>query len=377
MALITGAVVAGVAVVALVLWAVLGGLGRGTPTATATTVAPSLNLPGHLVVFDSSSGRLATAAPDGSRFRLLPGPAYPANYATVSPDGQHAVVGGVQVVDIGVAGRERPLLDATGDSTAVPQPWADGGKRLVLMGTGASSMLGGIETVDLDGGSAHKLGGDAGGVAGDPSRDGAVVAVQGGTEVNLGPYTERDTSRVELRWWKDQHQVLATTADLVRATELPKGKPYAVWPLVAPDGQHIVLTVDGLVPNTSAASARHALVIIDRSGTIAATRTSYTSIEPVWTHDSRQVAYLDDGGVTLLQLTGSQVKARTITAQVLGTSCLFSPAGDHLLCDDVQTGDRSIIRLSDDHVDQAHHDPKRVAVAWLSGTAVTPTGSGT
>lgn len=356
---------AGAALVALGVWAIVGAVGRGTPTVAATTAAPSLHLPGELLVLDTSTGRLAAAHPDGSGFRLLPGPAYPANDAAASPNGLQAVVGGVQVVDVG-SERARPLLDPTGKSSAVLQPWADGGTRVVLIATPAGPVEGAIESVDLDGGSRHSLGADAGGAAGDPTRDGAVVAVQGSTEVNLGPYTERDTSRIELRWWQGHHDVLATTTALVKAAGLPTGKPYAVWPVVAPDGQHIALTVDGLVPNSSTASARHALVIVDRAGTVVTTRTSYAFVLPVWSPDSKQVAYPDGSGITRLIIFGSKVAASSVTVPGVGSSCLFSPTGDDLLCDDRQTGDRTIIGLSDGHVDQVHHDPQHVALAWVS-----------
>jgi hypothetical protein len=66
---------------------------------------------------------------------------------------------------------------------------------------------------------------------------------------------------------------------------------------------------------------------------------------------------------------------RTISAQVLGVACLFSAADDYLLCEDPQSGDRSIVRLADGQVDQVHHDPAHRVIAWLS--AAPPAASAT
>jgi hypothetical protein len=288
-------------------------------------------------------------------------------------------VGGTKVVDIGASGvTPRPApLSATGDWLAAPQPWADGGTRVVLTSTGPGD-VGGLESVGPDGGSPHDLGANAGGAAADPTRDGAVVAVEGGTEVNLGPYTQRNTSRVELRWWqgRDRSSVLATTADLVHAAGLPPDQPYAVSPLFSPDGQHLALSLERLVAGGSpAGSAGQALVVTDRSGKVLGSSISYTSLQPVWSHDSKQVAYPTDGGLTLLPVHGTKAEVRTISAQVLGVACLFSAADDYLLCEDPQSGDRSIVRLADGQVDQVHHDPAHRVIAWLS--AAPPAASAT
>lgn len=336
-------------------------------------------------MLDTSTGRLGTSDPDGTAFRPLPGPAFPANFAASTADGRQVVVGGTQVTDVAASGvTPRPApLSASGDWLAATQPWADGNKRVVLTSTGPGQ-VGDLESVDADGGTPHDLGAEAGGAAADPTRDGAVVAVQGGTEVNLGPYVQRDTSRVELRWWKARHRsaVLATTAELARAAGLPAGQPYAVSPLFSPDGRYVALSLERLVAGGSpAGSAGQALVVTDRSGKVLGSSISYTSIQPVWSHDSRQVAYPSDGGLTLLTVKGKTVETRTISAQVLGTACLFSPGDDYLLCDDPQSGDRSIVRLADGHVDQVHHDQKGVAIVWLSDavpdSATTPSGVGT
>lgn len=361
-------------IVGLVVWAVVVGVGRGAPAAAPTTSsAPRLDLPGRLLVLDTTTGRLASAAPDGSDFTLLPGPAYPANDASVSPDGSHAVVGGVQVVDIGSNGPTRPLLNATGNSITVPHPWADKGTRIVLMTTPAGDVVGGVETVELDGRSRHSLGADAGGAAGDPTRDGAIVAVLGDTEVNLGPYTERNTSRVEWRWWKGHTKVLATTRQLLTDAGLPDEGPYVVQPVVSPDGRLVALSIDELTPNANSVTARHALVVMGRSGKVLTTRTSFASIQPVWNDAGTELAFLDEQGVVLVTVTGDRASTKSVPAAVHGpAACLFSPSGDRLLCDDRTTGERSVVGLADGHVAQVPYDVKRVALAWLASVGGGP-----
>lgn len=367
--LLAAGVVGVVVIVALVVWAVAAGLGRGAPAASPTTSAPRLDVAGRLVVLDTATGRLGAERADGSGFTPFPGPAFPANVAVASPDGRRVVVGGTQVVDLdGTGDQVRPHSLSSGDESAFgQQPFADHGSRVVL-GSTAPGDLGGLLTVDLDGGSRHSLGGDAGGASGDPTRDGAVVAVQGGTEVNLGPYTERDTSRVELRAWHQRTSTLATTAQLLKEVGLPGGAPYVVSPTVSPDGRHIALSIDELTANANSVTAKHAVVVTDRSGKVVTSRTSFTAAQPAWSADSTQLAWLDDQGVVLVRLTGAHAETSSVPGQVSGGPCLFSPTGDQLLCDDGTTSERSIVTLGDAQVDQVTYDPHHLAVAWLPAT---------
>jgi hypothetical protein len=364
------------AVVALAAWAIVGAVGGGTPAAAPTSTAPELNLPGRLLVLDTSTGRLGAARPNGSGFAPFAGPAFPASNAVASADGRHVVVGNTQVVDLdaqqGVQVRPTPL--SNGNDFAGLQPFADHDTRVVLL-SAPPSTPGGVWTVDLDGGSRHSLGGDAWAAVGDPVRDGTIVAVQGGTEVNLGDYTERDTSRVELRSWQHRTTVLATTRQLLDDANLPSDRPYTVWPVVSPDGRFVALAVDELTANPNSVTAKHALVVTDRTGKTLMTRTSFTGIHPVWSAGSSELAYVDDQGVVLLDVAAGRVSSRSVSAQALGVTCLFSPAGDYLLCDDPQSGDRGIVRLADGRVDQVHYDSTQLAIAWLS--SVPPTSSAT
>ncbi len=367
-ALIVGGIVAVAAIIGVVGWVIVAGFGRGAPAAAPTTGPPRLALPGRLVVFDTTTGRLGAARPDGSGFAPFAGPAFPANLAVASPDGRHVVVGGTQVVDLGATGATaRPTPLSSGDGAAVPQPFADHGSRVVLGSTSPGNPSG-IVTVDLDGGSRHSLGSDAGNAAGDPTRDGAVVAVQGGTEVNLGPYTERDTSRVELRAWHRPTTTLATMAGLLKDAGLPGGSPYVVSPTVSPDGRFVALSIDELTPNPNSVTATHAIVVLDRSGRAVTTRGSFTSIAPSWSSDSAQLAYLDGQGVVLIRFTGDHAVTSSIAGQVSGGPCLFSPKSDHLLCDDRTTSQRFIVTLSNGQVDELAYDPTHLAVAWLPAT---------
>lgn len=369
--------VAAAAVVIAVGWTVLRAAGRRPSVAATSPTGPALHLPGQLLVFDSSTGRFGTAAPDGSQFRPLPGQAFPGDTVQASPDGRQVMLTPSQVVDLGSRGAiVRPPLNLSNSDPAL-LPFADGGQRIVLITTGGTE-IGAVETVDPGGGSPHDLGTDAGAAAGDPTRDGAAVAVQGNTDVNLGQYTQRNTSRVELRWWKGHRTVLATTAALVRAARLKQNVPYAVWPVIAPDGRHVALTLDALEATPNPASAGHALVVTDLSGRVISSQSSYTSIQPLWSPNSRQVAYTGGDGVTLLTLTGNHAATRTLAAQVADRACLFSPAGDYLLCDDLLSGDRTVIGLPGGHLDQVHHDPTHIALAWRPTPALTlPTGGGT
>ena len=276
------------------------------------------------------------------------------------------VVGGAQVVDLD-AGREqvRPHRLSSGDESALgQQPFADHGSRVVLSST-APGDLGGLLSVDLDGGTRHSLGGDAGGAAGDPTRNGAVVAVQGGTEVNLGPYTQRATSRVELRAWHRPTTTLATTAQLLKDAGLPGGSPYVASPTVSSDGRLVALRIDELTANANSVTAKHAVVVVDRSGRVVASRGSFVSAAPVWSGDSTRLAWLDDQGVVLVRITGDRAATSSVPGRVSGQSCLFSPTGAQLLCDDRTTGERFIVTLASEQVDQVTFDPQRLAVAWL------------
>ncbi len=228
-------------------------------------------------------------------------------------------------------------------------------------GTGTGRMM----SVDLDGGSGHDLGSADGGAIGDPQRDGAIVAVQGGTEVTVGRYTERNTSRVELRAWHRPSTTLAATARLLKEAGLPNGPPYMVRPTVSPDGRLVALSIDELTPNANSVTAKHAVVVTDRSGRAIASRGSFTSARPAWSRDGAQLAYLDDQGVVLLRISGGRATTSSIPVQVSGQPCLFSPAGGHLLCDDQVTHERFIVTLADGRVDRLPLAPAHLTVAWL------------
>lgn len=83
---------------------------------------------------------------------------------------------------------------------------------------------------------------------------------------------------------------------------------------------------------------------------------------------------LGSDGVTLLNVIGDRAVTRLLAVQVDGRGCRFSPADDYLLCDELTSGDRTVIRLSDGYLDQLHHDPTHVAVAWLSATELPSPG---
>ncbi|MDN5789619.1 MAG: hypothetical protein L0H25_01945 [Micrococcales bacterium] len=350
-------------------WVIAISIGRGAPASAPTVVAPRLDLPGRVIVLDTTSGRLGAARPDGSGFAPFSGPGFPAKTqaktAVVSPDGGHVIVGDTQVVDLEPGGehvRAKPLT--AGDAFVGPQPFADHETRAVFAtspGTGRGRMM----SVDLDGGSRHDLGPADGAAIGDPRRDGAIVAVEGKTEVNIGRYTERNTSRVELRAWHRPSTRLAATAGLLKEAGLPSGPTYVIGPTVSPDGSLVALSIDELTPNVNSVTAKHALVVTDRSGRAIASRASFTSARPAWSRDGAQLAYLDDQGVVLLRISGARATTSSIPAQVSGQPCLFSPAGGHLLCDDRVTQERFIVTLADGRVDRLPLDPAHLAVAWL------------
>lgn len=370
-ALLTGGVIIVAAILAVLGWVVATGVGRGGPVAAPTTAAPRLDLPGRVIVLDTATGRLGAARPDGSGFAPFsgPGPGFAADSAVVSPDGRHVIVGNTQVVDLGPGGEHvRPAPLTTGNAFVGAQPFADHETRAVFV-TSPGIGTGRVMSVDLDGGSGHDLGPADGGAIGDPQRDGAIVAVQGGTEVNVGPYTERDTSRVELRAWHRPSTTLATTARLLKEAGLPGGQPYVVTPTVSPDGRLVALAVDELTADTESVTAKHALVVTDRSGRAIATRTSVRSARPAWSRDGAQLAYLDEQGLVLVRVSAGRAATSVIPARVSGGSCLFSPDGRHLLCDDRVTQERFVVSLADGgadvRVDRRPLDPAHLTLAWL------------
>lgn len=337
-----GAVVAVLAVVAA--GALLLGRDRDAP------VRPAAAAPASVVVLDGRSLARATetgrigdvlgtdldvdpvvvdlaVAPDGRRGVLTPGDA-------LSPGGL--------LLDLTAAGPAVPAApaDLLARSAVVAQPWADGGRSLLLSRPGGALAL-----VDAQGRPTSL--GSGTGAAADPTGPGAAVVVPGAALPAVERLAPASTAvRVELRRAGAPPAVLVTAAAFAAAVGLPAGPVVVDRLVVSPDGSRV------LVSGWSA-SARvhpaHGLLVVDRTGRQVAavrSRTGTASNWAVWAPDGRSLALgtyretpTEFAPDRLVELWDLAAPPRTVAlpGELAGAAqepCVWAPGGGRLLCGD-------------------------------------------
>jgi hypothetical protein len=324
-----------------------------------------------LVIAQGPGGTFALSRPDGSHRAAVPKrPLAPADNALVVGSGGQVVAVAPGRVPSPVLAPGAPVI-ASGASA--PEPLADGGKAIVVVGRPSGpGFLSSVSVVTIAGDRSISLG-TADSAAGDPAALGAFVAVVATLQRHIsrpGQGGVLSDSRVELRDEGHPPVALADAAALNQAVHEDPGLRVNLGLFPDHDGGKVAVVLNP----TGGAESNAAVVILDRGGRVVGSIGSgsgpiqYTPV--YWSPDNTSLAFssFDSVGVTLTvvdsryETTGQGFETPTSV-----NGCTWSPDSSWLLCLATSPAiDDWVIARNDRALSPIYSIPGRgVPVAWL------------